>query len=175
MSSMVMYERYWVTFGQPVQSHKTLVDAICSNVFYFNTRLTANQRLDFSCDKIDFPGGHRSVWFFWKPHLANVLNIPKLEQEGREKHASSSIIRSHIRRALVLRAINRTSGRARTTLATNAFSKRDLRCTEFRIRKIDLLDKVDPYNDQRSIYRLPVALYTKLTSFEDRVAPFMFN
>jgi hypothetical protein len=99
-----------------------------------------------------------------------------LEREGKEKHGASGVIRSHVRRALIMRAITRTTNpRAKTTMTTNAFSRRDLRCTEFRIRKIGLLDRGDPYNEQRSLYRLPVPLYTRLTSFEDRVAPFMFN
>lgn len=75
ISSLALYERCWVTFARPIQSHGSFVDAVCTNVFYFSTRLTPNQRLEFSCDRIDFPGGLRTMWFFWKPHLAEVFNM----------------------------------------------------------------------------------------------------
>jgi hypothetical protein len=176
VSSNVLYERYWVTFGQPVQSHRNFVDAVCMNVFYFSTRLTPNQRLEFTCDRLDFPGGMRSMWFFWKPHLANVLNMEKLERDGQEKHKASYTVRGCVRRALVLRALRGTKcAQTPTYMPTGVFAKRDLRCTEFRLRKTELLDKGDMYHDQRMRTRLSPGLYTRLTNCEDRVTPFMFN
>jgi hypothetical protein len=191
VSSSVMYERYWLTFDRPVQNYRSLVDAVCMNVFYFSTRLTPFQRLDFSCDPIDFPGGVRSIWFFWKPHLANILNMTQLEREGKEKHQAASVVRAYTRRALILRALRGTKDkRAPTYQSTQVFSKRDLRCTEFRIRRTSLLDKVDTYNEQRFLHKLPLPIFSRLsaaedkvpqtllkrlTAAEDRVTPFMFN
>ena len=176
ISSHVLYERYWVTMGQPVQAFGSLVEAVSSRVFYFSTRMTPNQRLDFSCDRMDFTGGIRTIWFFWKPHLMETLNMGKLEREGKEKHAAASIIRSITRRALILRALNGTAGRRAPTVYTGqVFNKRDLRCTEFRLRKVELLDKMDAYNVQPSLYRLSLPLFKRLNDFEDRVGPLMFN
>ena len=177
VSSLVLYERFWVTFNRPLQWHRNFVDAVtCMNVFYFSTRLTPNQRLEFSCDRLDFPGGTRTVWFFWKPHLSGVLNMDKLEREGQEKHAAARAIRAHARRALVLRAMRGTKNRYTPTfLPTEIFTKRDLRCTEFRLRKTELLDKVDSWYEQRLAAQLPPDLFARLTRGEDRVVPFMFN
>jgi hypothetical protein len=176
VSSTVLYERFWVTFGQPVQSYRNFVDAVAGNVFYFSTRLTAHQRLEFSCDKVDFPGGMRTSWFFWRPHLAQILNMEKLEREGREKHTASGVIRAWARRALILRAMNHTTDRTLPTLLPfHSFSRRDLRVVLFRLHKAALLDKVDIYHERRMLCHLPGDLYKRLQQNEDRVAPFMFN
>jgi hypothetical protein len=83
VSSMALYERYWIKFNKPVQIYRNLMEAVYSRVFYFNTRLTPNQRLEYSCDKIDFPGGTCSTWFFWRPHLNQILDMNQLEREGK--------------------------------------------------------------------------------------------
>ena len=176
ISSLALYERYWVTFARPIQGHASFVDAVCKHVFYFSTRLTPNQRLEFSCDRIDFPGGLRTMWFFWKPHLAAVLDMPELEQEGRRKHAAASVVRGHARRALILRAMRGTKDRRTPTLLpTLVFSRRDLRCTEFRLRKTALLDKTDVYHEHRMRSMLPPGLCARLHAAEDRVMPFTYN
>jgi hypothetical protein len=178
VSSLVLYEKFWVTFKQPVQSHRSFVDAVCMNVFFFSTRVTPLQRMEFSCDRLDFPGGTRTVWFFWKPHLAKVLDMAKLEREGRKKHAAASVVRAHARRALILRALRGNKDRrAPTLLPTNVFTKREffLRGIEFRIRRTELLDKVDAWFEQRMTTQLNQGLYGRLLLAEDRVVPFMYN
>jgi len=176
VSSLVLYERYWITFARPVQTHANFVDAVCMNVFFFSTRVTPNQRLDYSCDSTDFPGGTRTVWFFWKPHLKHILNIDALEREGKEKHAAASIVRALTRRALVLRTIRHTVCRTCPTLSsTGIFARKDFRSTEFRLRKAQLLDKTDHYSVQRLSSQMPAPLFTRLSAAEDRVTPFMFN
>lgn len=178
VSSLVLYERYWITFGQPVQGFRNFVDAVCANVFYFSSRLTPNQRLDFSCDRLDFPGGIQSMWFFWMPHLAGILDMGRLEREGQEKHRMAAVVRAHARRALVLRAMRGTKcSKTPTLLPTDVFAgkKRDLRCTEFRLRKTELLDKNDMYNDHRMRTQLAPGLFTRLSQSEDRVVPYLFN
>ena len=177
VSHLVLYDKYWVTFARPVQSHGSFVDAVCMNVFFFNTRLTPNQRLDFSNNRIDFPGGTRTVWFFWRPHLERVLNMRALEREGLEKSRAAETLRAHTRRALVLRAMRGTppiGRRVPTFLPTGVFlSKRDLRCIEFRLRRMELLDKT---NEQpRICCHLPSPMLARLTAAQDRVTPFMYN
>lgn len=176
VSSMALYERYWIKFNKPVQIYRNLMEAVYSRVFYFNTRLTPNQRLEYSCDKIDFPGGTCSTWFFWRPHLNQILDMNQLEREGKIKHAASSVIRAHARRALTLRAMNHTRNRHHPTLQPfKSFSGRDLRTVEFRLRKIDLLDRVDLYHEQRLRIHLMTEIYPRLSSGEDRVSPFFLN
>lgn len=179
VSSLALYERCWITFARPVQTHRSFVDAVCMNVFFFSTRLTPNQRMDFSCDRLDFPGGTRTVWFFWRPHLQNVLDIGKLEREGQEKHAAARIVRGYVKRMLVLRAMRGTAPTNRvvpTFVPDGIFTgKRDLRCIEHRLRKTELLDKSDLGFIQRMSCQLPGHLYARLSAAEDRVAPFMFN
>jgi hypothetical protein len=178
VSSLVLYERYWITFTQPVLTHASFVDAVCMNVFFFSTRLTPNQRIEFSCNRMDFPGGIRTVWFFWMPHLRNVLDMDRLERLGQEKHAAARILRSHARRMLVLRAM-RFSAACRTvpTYAPEGVftGKRDLRCIEHRLRKTELLDKSDMTFIQKMSCQLPGHLYARLSAAEDRVTPFLFN
>ena len=177
VSSHVLYERYWVTFGQPVQSFPNFIDAVCGSVFYFATRLTPNQRMEFSCDRIDFPGGLRSMWFFWKPHLAKILDMDRLERDGQEKHRMAVVVRAFARRALVLRALRGTKCVfSKTFVPTGVFSrKRDLRCTEFRLRKTELVDRNDIYHEHLMRNLLAPGLFTRLSNAEDRVTPFTLN
>lgn len=179
ISSLALYERYWVTFKGRFQTYRNFVDAVCMNVFYFSTRVTPNQRMEFSCDRLDFPGGIRTVWFFWKPHLAQVINMEQLEREGGEKHAAARIVRAHARRMLVLRAMRGMQPAGRkvpTFLPTHVFSgKRDLRIIEYRLRKTELLDKSDLAFIHRMSCQLAGDLFTRLAASEDRVTPFMFN
>lgn len=177
VSHLVLYDKFWVTFARPVQWHKSFVDAVCMNVFFFSTRLTPNQRLDFSSNRTDFPGGTKTVWFFWRPHLEQVLNMPALEQEGREKTLAARTLRAYARRALVLRAIRGTAqpGRRVPTLQpTGVFTaKRDLRCIEFRLRRTELLDKNS--EQPRICCHLSSEMLARLNKAEDRVTPFMYN
>ena len=55
------------------------------------------------------------------------------------------------------------------------FSRRDLRCTEFRLRKTALLDKTDVYHEHRMRSMLPPGLCARLHAAEDRVMPFTYN
>ena len=152
VSSLVLYERYWITFAQPVLTHASFVDAVCMNVFLFSTRLTPNQRIEFSCNR--------------------------MERIGQEKHAAAKILRGHARRMLVLRAM-RFSAACRTVhtyVPVGVFTgKRDLRCIEHRLRKTELLDKSDMGFIQKMSCQLPSHLYTRLSAAEDRVTPFLFN
>jgi hypothetical protein len=176
ISSMALFERFWITFNTPVHGYRSFVDAIQLSVFYFQTRLTPNQRLEFSQDKIDFPGGMRTIWFFWRPHLDRVLNMARLEQEGKEKHAAASVVRGFARRCLILRAVTSTKDRkARVSLPHGVFAKRDLRTIEHRLRKIELLDSVDQCLQQHLTARLTPEQHSRLVRNEDRVLPFMFN
>lgn len=177
VSSLALYERYWITFGRPIQTHRSFVDAVCMNVFLFSTRVTPRQRMEYSCDRMDFPGGIRTVWFFWKPHLARVLDMERLAREGQEKHAGASVVRGFVRRMLVLRVMRGVAGvRGPTLLPTGLFTgKRDLRCIEHRLRKTDLLDRSDQRFNLRMSCELPTRLYTRLTAADDRISPFMFN
>ena len=176
ISSMALFERYWITFNTPVHGYRSFVDAIQMSVFYFQTRLTPHQRLEFSQDKIDFPGGIRTIWFFWRPHLSRALNMESLEQEGKEKHAAASIIRGYARRCLILRAVTNTKDRkGRVALPHGVFAKRDLRTIELRLRKIELLDHVDQYLQQHLSVRLSPEQSARLLRGEDRLPPFIFN
>lgn len=177
VSHLVLYDKYWVTFARPVQTHRSFVDAVCMNVFFFQTRLTPNQRLDFSSNRIDFPGGTRTVWFFWKPHLEQILHMPALEREGLEKSLAARSLRAYARRALVLRALRGATPankKVPTFQSTGVFSsKRDLRCIEFRLRRTELVDKT---NEQPKICcHLSAEMLARLNKAEDRVIPFMYN
>lgn len=175
VSNMVLYERYWLTLDRPVQDHKNLVEAIAGKVFYFNETLTPHQRMEYSSDRIDFPGGRRMTWFFWIPHLSKVLDMDKLAQDAREKHAAARRVRADIRRCLVLRSLAGTASDDRTkptVLTKYATMRKDTKRTAiYRLRKTELLDKVDWYHEQRVLMRLRMDLQIKLNHYVDRVLP----
>lgn len=175
ISNMVLYEKYWITLGRPVQEFPSFVDAIAGKVFYFTDTFTPHQRLEYTSDRIDFPGGRRTTWFFWMPHLSKVLDMDKLAFHAKEKHRAASTVRATIRRCLVLRALSNTKSddsTKPTVLTTFETMRRDSkRSAIHRLKKIELLDRVDWYNEQRVMARLRVDLQMKLTRFKDKVVP----
>lgn len=177
VSSIVLYERHWITLKAPVQSYESFIDAVHLNVFYFKTRATPLQRMEYSCDKVDFPGGVRDVWFFWKPHLENVLNWQKLEQDGRDKHAASAVVRAFVRRACVLRAFGGCKDRfVATPSPAQIFSRRrDIRTLEARLRRMILLDHAAQSCEAWSRSCMSPKLNERFHRGEDRLPPLMFN
>ena len=160
ISSKVLFERYWVHMGLPIQGHCNFIDACTSKVFYFENRVTPCQRTMFSVDPADFPGGIRPLWFFWKPHLAEVLDMDRLARDAEAKNAAAGLIRSAVRRTLLQRLMRGSRP-----------GKRDRRCLLFKIQRTQLLDKMDWYNDMRMIGRLDAQLTNRLNMWEDTVLP----
>lgn len=175
ISNTVLYERFWLTLDCPVQGHKTFVDAIIGKVFFFSNTLTVHQRLDFTVDRMDFPGGRRSLWFFWLPHLRTVLDMDGLAREAWEKSSAARTVRAQVRRCLVLRALAGTASNERTkptVLTTYCGMRKDNKRTAMaRLRKTELLDKVDMYHEQRLMMRMKPELVAKLNRYKDRVLP----
>jgi len=120
ISNIVLYQRYWLRMEAPVQKYKSLVDAVAGRVFYFPDAVTPRQRLEYSTDKMDFPGGKRLVWFFWKPHLEKVLDLSKLHREANEKQQAACVVRAMCKRALVLRILTGVKPLSDTYKSKNA-------------------------------------------------------
>lgn len=182
ISNLVLYERFWVPMSQPVQGHSSLVEAVTGKAFYFKNRLTPNQRLEFSSDRLDFPGGLRTIWWFWKPHLEKILDFDELNREAALKHKAAQTVLAIVRRSLVLRILSRAKDNTSpTVLATMTSSsgkrkrKKDMRSSFFKLKKIELLDRVDSYNEQRMLMRLKPQLSVTLNTFEDRMIPLQLN
>lgn len=162
VSSKVLYERFWINMSKPVSGYPTFIDAVASRVFYFEHRSTPTQRMDFTVDPCDFPGGIRSLWFFWRPHLAKVMDMEELARTATAKHAAAALIRSSVRRALIQRQIRGTTGKA---------IKHDRRSLLFKMRKTQLMDRVSQYNDTSMLARLDTMLGARLYGWEDKVVP----
>jgi len=168
VSNMVLYERFWISLGKQVDGYATFVDAIAGRVFFFYDVFTVHQRLEITCDRIDFPGGRRGVWFFWMPHLRKVLDMDKMVLEAREKHRNATFIRAYIRRCLVLRALSSASA-PQTIITSFTGMRKDCKRTAMaRLRKTELLDKVDPYIEQRVNSRLKPEILARLNHYKDR-------
>lgn len=106
VSSVVLYERFWINPRLPIRGNITFIDLIHLNTFYFPTDMTRKQRLEYSTDPLDFSqGGVRSVWFFWKPHLQQILDLHLLAVEAKRKTLAAAQIRGAVRRLCVRRIL----------------------------------------------------------------------
>lgn len=177
VSNLVLYERLWVAIPKPVQGHSSFVDAIVGKVFYFSNRLTPHQRLEFSTDRIDFPGGLRNIWWFWKPHLEKALNMEELAKEASLKHKAAATVVGVVRRALVLRILSGAKDITSPTTVTplSTIKRRDKRSAFFRLKKIELLDRIDGYHEQRLLLKLNSSLATRMNHYDDRIFPWNFK
>jgi hypothetical protein len=129
---MVLREKYWTTICSQVQGEESLMEAIAGKVYFFSLYATAKERLNFTCNEIDFEAGPHMV-FFWKPQLKQVLDFNILEQESLEKHKKAAEIRAYVRRALTRKIWISNSGR----------SQRDLRPALFKLHRMALKDRVN--------------------------------
>ena len=177
ISNHVLYERYWVSMAKPVQGHSSFIELVAGEVFYFQNRLTPTQRLEFSNDSIDFPGGTRTTWWFWRPHLERVLNFDVLAHEAALKHRAAGVVMAVVRRALVLRILTGAKERASpTTLVSESHRRRrDKRSSFFKLKKTELLDRANGYQEQGLQLRFHVRLNSVLHAWEDRVTPALFH
>lgn len=177
ISNMVLYERLWVSMSNPIQRHRSFVDAVAGVVFYFSNHLTPHQRLEYSSDRIDFPGGSKTIWWFWKPHLEKILDLNLIAKEAALKHKAAATVMAIVRRALVLRILTGTKDPSMPTTNPNkkTMKKRDKRSAYFKLKKIELLDRVDMYQEQRMLIRLKPALSSTLSHYEDRITPLGYN
>ncbi len=177
ISNHVLFERYWVSMAKSVQGHVSFIELMIGDVFYFQNRLTPTQRLEFSNDRIDFPGGTRTTWWFWRPHLEKVLNFDALTQEAALKHRAAEVVMGMVRRALVLRILTGAKERATpTTLVSESLRRRrDRRSAIFKLKKIELLDRSNVYHELGLRLQNNTRLNTLLHNWEDRVTPSQFH
>jgi hypothetical protein len=163
ISSKVLFDRYWVDMRRPVPGHESFVNAIAGRVFYFNCNTTAFQRMAYTFDPTDFPGGMRAMYFFWKPHLAKVVDMERLAREAEEKHTAAGLLRSVVRRSLLQRMTRGLKGGP---------IKRAGRSMLFKMMKTKLLDRADGFSDLRVMARMTNEMTGRLTHWEDKYLPF---
>lgn len=104
VSDHVLYHRYWFNVPQ-------LMELDFRRVFFFTTAVTRLQRLEYTTDPVDFAGGTGRFLFFWRPHLARILDLPALQAAALDKERAAASIRALARRACVLRRIEHTRGK----------------------------------------------------------------
>jgi hypothetical protein len=160
VSNTVLFRKYWIRLGGPVLGNCSFIDAIVGRVLYFECRTTPHQRLEYSSNPMDYPGGTNTHWFFWMPHLMEVLDMERLRREAEDKQAAASKIKSAVRQTLLRRTLFSDKKRV---------DGKDRRMAWLKIRTTQLLDQSNWYNHQRVILQLNGPLCTRLHSWEDRV------
>jgi len=106
VTDVQLYERYFVSFS------RQLALDMGGNTFFFWMATTPQQRTALTIDRIAYPSPTMQTanFYFWKPHLARHLDLPRLASEARPKAAAATIIRAHVRRSLILVRTSRMRG-----------------------------------------------------------------
>lgn len=141
ISNHVLRERYWVDTWSP-----DFVDSVLGQVFFFKEYGSARQRSEFSCDGLDFhPSSHtraaNMIWFFWRPHLESLMDLPKLREEALLKQQASEVVRTWARRAVVLRVLAASKDKKKSTRNVEWSLRPDKRAGLARLRLICVLDR----------------------------------
>ncbi len=172
VSHAVLDEKYWLNIwlaSGEVGGKKNFVEAVVGKVFFFREYATARQRLEFTDDVLDFQQHNHKTpavsWFFWKPHLEQILEFGKLEQAAREKRRAAEVVRALVRRSLALRTLTGGS-RSGTRLIQWAW-RVDRRGALHKLRKSQVLEKAPRFGKMSA----HIDLNRKLAAFEDRVLP----
>ena len=176
VSDLTLEERYWINVGSrdPVgicnEESASFADKVVGYVWFFREYITARQLTEYTRERADFMDNqgkkNRNMWFFWRPHLEKVLDLPTLSEESREKHKGASLIRAIARRTLALRALNATTAdRTKPTRLVQWEKKRDRRAAMFKLERTELLSKTTPLPP----LRWKTCVERRLGNFEDRL------
>lgn len=141
VSNHVLWERYWVDMWSP-----DFVNSVAERVFFFKEFGSARQRSEFSSDGLDFHQNFRTkaaslVWFFWRPHLESLMDLPKRREEAVLKHQASHVVRAWVRRAMVLRVLASSKDKKKATRNVEWSLRPDKRVGLARLRLISVLDR----------------------------------
>ncbi len=112
VSQPVLEQRFWVHVFLPTpltSDGRSFSQAAAGKVWYFKEHCGPRQRSEFSADIVDrhpaFGKSPRDTWFFWRPHLEKVLDMPRIEREAHQKDEAARLIRAFTRRTLTLRTL----------------------------------------------------------------------
>lgn len=156
ISNNTLDEMYWTKAEE-----EGFANHIAGRVFYFRHFGTARMRLEFTNSTLDFCSWPKQAnvltWFFWRPHLEQILDMPALRKAAEEKISAARQIRALARRALVLRKLN-SSGRL-----VQWSRHPDKRAALFKLRKQQVLERAPRFATQNN------SMIRKLAVFEDRV------
>jgi len=106
LTDRVLHERYWFSFTQAFMRQNA------GEVFYFQEMTTPGQRMDYTLDLENFSAGDATTsnFYFWRPHLERVLDIPALEREAPAKRQAAALIRAAARRAVATAFMSKLRG-----------------------------------------------------------------
>lgn len=175
-----MEERYWVkcwdsTASTPTTRKKNpFIDLITGRVWFFKEYCTARQRAEFTHDALDFHGAlgnkSRTTWFFWRPHLAELMDLAAMHKETTEKHKAACAIRGFARRMTTLRVLRGTTDRKKGTrmIEWSKHVQGDRRVAIDKLQRSRALGRATKYvrNTDHHSFR-------RLADYEDRVIPSM--
>lgn len=163
VSDTVLDERYW---ADPLTMD--FLKVVARKVFYFHINATPRQRYEYTQDPLDFDTsakrkvGYRvpvQSWFFWRPHLEQVLPMARMEEEARTKHAAAAMVRAFVRRALTLETLSCRGRRV-------CWSKRpDKRVSLFKLNR--------PGEPAKRYAQHNALIHQRFVEFEDRVGGFL--
>lgn len=84
---------------------------IRGKVMYFREHTTTRTRTEFCLDALAYKGRQPSFnYYFWRPHLERVMDLPRMQAEGLEKLAAARVIRAAARRSIVMHKMSRMRG-----------------------------------------------------------------
>lgn len=106
ISDVELYERYFLSLNG------AFAKAVRGRALFFWMASTPRQRLALTLNPVNYrgPPGPAASFYFWKPHLERLLDLPALAEEAARKSAAAATVRAHVRRSLVMTKAIRLRG-----------------------------------------------------------------
>ena len=106
VTDRVLYERYWFTF-----TGRFLRDA-SGRLFYFQETTTPIQRMEYTLDLENYSRGDGTScnFYFWRPHLEQLVDLPALARDAPAKRQAAAVIRAAARRAMASAFLSKLRG-----------------------------------------------------------------
>ena len=179
VSHLVLEDRYWIhVWARPhgfSANDSSFVRKVIGKVWFFKEISTPRQRTEYTCDPTDFLAVYgtksRTTWFFWRPHLEKLMDLPKLEEEAVIKRQAAALIRGYARRSATLRILCASGGcvsaatRKRPLRQVDWHSERDLRPALFKVRRFHTATEWPV----RGLPKVDNLALHKMNQFEDRL------
>jgi hypothetical protein len=115
LSHKVLEQEYGVYIGKPLDHYKeflrpsalpmwgssehTVVHHIQGRVMYFSQVCTQTVRIQFTDSPHDFKGYSPELFFFWRPHIEKIFDLPALRFHATALAASARALQSVVRQA----------------------------------------------------------------------------
>lgn len=100
VSQRVLYEKYGLMLISKI-STSNFAARVLGKAYWVTTRMSSAERMEWSYEQLDRTGPKQTMFFFWRPHLERIFNLPRRERQYKRRFMAAQVIKAVVRRCVV--------------------------------------------------------------------------